>query len=294
MKLKTLIPVLFLLFCLDGKSEEGFFKPNQLLDEALSFESANDGLVKIDYHFTGKSPDAYGNSFFISKRGHLLMNAHVAWGCIESEAKKRDPSWYQKVIVEKKGYQADRNDPGFICDHYAGWIESPSMQTHFPIRILFIPQNLKFASENDFILAVSENFTPSLYFALSSKPSILNKKVFSLSYAPFTDRHTMRIQQNLYKNGNREFRISKGNIFKNDSRYDYSNNQNIVSADIDALAGSSGSPLVNEKGEVVGMLVGPGSASKESPLCDSLVTSFCEGLIAHIASSYIWNVLSSL
>jgi hypothetical protein len=264
-------------------AEEGFFSP-LAIQAPFSLELGNLGLIKIDFNFNGTIPTSYANAFFISSSGTFLLNHHVADGCIQEARKNRGEAWYDRVVRQGKGYTSNSTDPGIACENFRGWIQSPRLTENFRFRLTAIPRNVGSATENDFVIAQSDRYVPRAYFQLASRHPEIEEKVFSLSYAPSTERKTTAIITEKYKNGDGTFRVSVGKFRRNDPNYDYAEKEKVVSADIDGLAGSSGSPLLNLKGEVIGILMGPGSASKEAPLCSSLVKDFCEGLIAHVSS----------
>lgn len=201
-----------------------------------------------------------GGGVFVSSEGHFITNWHVVSDCVAEHVRTGR-------IEVRKGYFASEGK-GLECPKAKLIVTDAEDRNPQEIRgitlIAFPKQRFLVSSADqevsyDFVLAKID-YRPEFWVTeVASEIPAPGTVVFNMGYPG----STMRGREPLgvagpYNNANGSFRVSTGVVKAKDGKAYYKSRSDILLTDVDGIEGSSGGPLFDEEGRLIGIVLGAG------------------------------------
>lgn len=259
--------------------DEGFFNKNQVkLPFNLDDVSGASYLVE-DYQNAGKHT---GNAFAVSNSGYIITNYHVAFSCVKENAPFFKAKYGSLKKLDREGFLTEDLAQGLPCASLKlsqpmssaemGGVErySVSLISLPPIEPIPYASNAKeaYGPYYDFaILKINlpENKTLNQFFKLNSDEVSDLKQDDDVYYVGYPSTTLRAEDSQLIKDGvyqdvvSGDYRVSTGKNLKVEPDFYYQPQKfKYIYASTDGGQGTSGSALLNNKGMLIGLILGSG------------------------------------
>jgi len=286
------------LLSFSAQAREGFYKEGQIATE-FSVANARKAALFVEEFKDGKWKHM-GNAFFIHQDGYLITNYHIASHCLRDQRAYFKGRFGSMEKVYNEGFLAGK-DENLVCKSIRV-SDDPASEKRFTVSIVALPPIGEGNEPSwDFaVLKVNDSAKPAGWHFLSSGADIIDDKseVFLVGYPAFTKRKNFSVpmQRGEYDEvSTGDYRIGVGKVLEfHDGFFHGAQRERFLYTDTDGGQGSSGSPLLDAQGKLIGLILGSGdraNSNNNTSGCN-LHYEYCGGVSLYLKASYIHEVLT--
>lgn len=288
---------------------EGFFDKGQL---AVPFDIRTQSKASLLIEEI-QGPGAWkqiANGFLITENGYVLTNYHVANSCVRANKEFFRQKYGSIANLSRQGFYSDSPE-GLPCRALRA-ANDRDQEPRFKLQLIALPpiaeqppartgQEANGPYYDFAILKITWDAgekSPAWFPVKNISGSVaIAETVYMLGYPAETDRaeESEMIRNGKYKDVTTgDYRISVGeNLVVNPEYYHQPKKDSYFYTSNDGGPGSSGSVLVNNRGEMVGMILGPGNDAS-TPSVSGCISKYkyCNGVSLYLRSSVIIQTLT--
>lgn len=280
---------------LDVRAGEGFFEEHEI-QLPFSLQTVRPASLLVEeVNLMSGSTQHVGNAFYVTKSGYALTNFHIARACLMV---------HKNYVLKKYGSLTALFRQGFVAESLNG-LPCPSLKVtgdyssvkRLRVSLVYFPPiteqppvarpQERIGPIHDFAVLkvhLESDEAPLFWLDMKKKaPSAyaVGKEVYLVGYPAYTRRadESEMIQTGKYRDvATGDYRVSNGDILTVDADYLYQPNKHIfIYTSTDGGPGSSGSALLDENGELLGLIQGSGDANSSSAHGCNMRLKYCEG-----------------